>query len=145
LSAKANDRDAFMTLVMAPLQRVADTTIDRPSILRGLFLPGSVGERVGDAYDRHLLHDATLSDLPETPHFVFCATNVQTGSLVRFNRRGVRDWRVGAFAAPGLARSLPHRPFRLFSLRSNSTCAHIRWLPTPEIWSMPASTGRSSF
>jgi NTE family protein len=102
LALAAGEREGFIDLVVGPLQRLADTTIDRSAILKGLLLPGSVSEKVAAAYDRHLLGRRTLADLPAAPHFVFCATNVQTGSLVRFSRRGVRDWRVGFFAAPGL-------------------------------------------
>jgi NTE family protein len=56
-------------------------------------------------YDKHLFHGATLQDLPDehagqSPRFVFNATNVQTGTLFRFSKPFIWDWRVGAIRRP---------------------------------------------
>jgi NTE family protein len=63
-------------------------------------MQGSVGERVAGAYRRHLFGNATLQDLPASPRFIFCATNLGSGALVRFERRRLAVWRVGRIARP---------------------------------------------
>ncbi len=45
----------------------------------------------------------TLGELPETPAFVFHATNVSTGKLVRFDRAHVSDWRIGSASSKNIA------------------------------------------
>ncbi len=93
-------RDAFFTHVVAPIREMAGTTIDAPSIAGGVLLPGTVADRIAGYYKRHLFGDATLQDLPDTPRFVINATNVETGSLWRFMKPYMRDWRVGQVDAP---------------------------------------------
>src|SRR3954452_21743876 len=64
------------------VRKVADTTVDVGSVLRGLLLPGSIGDRVAVDYDELLFHGKTLQDLPDeagAPRFTFNATSVQTG------------------------------------------------------------------
>ena len=69
--------------VIEPLRAFAHETIDVGSVLKGIFRPGSISEKVAGAYRRHLFGDATLQDLPDDPpRFVINATNVQTGSSV---------------------------------------------------------------
>src|SRR5213076_279312 len=43
---------------------------------------------------------ATLQELPDRPRFVINATNVQTGSLMRFSKPYIADWQVGVFPNP---------------------------------------------
>lgn len=101
--------DAAQTLaqyrrqVAEPLRRLAGRTIDEGSVLGGVFLPGSVGDRVEKAYRKYVFGEATLQDLPtddQGPRFVINATNVQTTSLWRFSRPYMRDWRVGQVRNP---------------------------------------------
>jgi NTE family protein len=82
------------------IRTVASTTIDVGSILGGLFLPGSISDRVIDRLDGMVFKGATLQDLPDAPYFVFNATNVQSGALWRFTKRFMRDWRVGEVKSP---------------------------------------------
>ena len=83
-------------LVLRPLREMARRDLDRTSVIGGLLTPRQrISDRVADAYREHLFGDATLQDLPDTPRFVFCATNVQTTSLVRFSKRHVADYRLG--------------------------------------------------
>lgn len=98
--SRLTSRDAFLTHIVGPVRRMADRTIDKPSILGGIMLPGTIGARIAAAYDEHLFGGATLQDLPDTPRFVFNATNLETGSLARFSKRYVRDWRIGEIASP---------------------------------------------
>jgi NTE family protein len=86
--------------VVDTIRTVASTTIDVGSILGGLFLPGSISDRVIDRLDGMVFKGATLQDLPDAPYFVFNATNVQSGALWRFTKRFMRDWRVGEVKSP---------------------------------------------
>lgn len=90
------------SVLIEPIQRMADTTIDRSAGL-GVLLPGSVSDRVAGQYRDLLFGNATLQDLPEDPpgpRFVFNATSVQTGSLVRMSRPYLADYRVGLIRQP---------------------------------------------
>jgi len=87
--------------VVDPIRALAHETIDVSSVFKGIFLPGSISEKVAGAYRRHLFGDATLQDLPDDPpRFVINATNVQTGSLWRFSKPYMRDYQVGEVKSP---------------------------------------------
>src|SRR5918999_1524039 len=73
--------------LIAPVRRLAGTTIDQGALLRGVLLPGSVADRAVGAYRKHLFRGATLQDLPAHPRFIINATNIQTGALWRFLKR----------------------------------------------------------
>jgi NTE family protein len=89
--------------VIDPLLALAARTIDRRSVLSGLLLPRqSIADRVAEAYRRHLLGDMSLKDLPDRPRFIFTATNLQSGALLRFSKPYLRDWRVGEVRSPDL-------------------------------------------
>jgi NTE family protein len=87
----------YVELVEEPINGLADQTIDVSAVLGGVLSPfATVGERVAAAYRAHLFGDAKLGDLPKAPRFVFNATNVGSGSVLRFNSAPyVADWRVG--------------------------------------------------
>lgn len=91
---------AFAAEVAEPLRRLATHTIDKWAILVGSALPFvTISDRVESAYRKHLYGNATLADLPDPaqghPQFVFNACSVQTGSLFRFERSYIGDWRIG--------------------------------------------------
>jgi NTE family protein len=66
-----------------------------------VFGPGSISDKIQEAYDDTLFHRATLQDLPDLPpHFVINATNVQSTVLWRFSKPFMRDWRVGEVRNP---------------------------------------------
>src|SRR5581483_4019507 len=44
----------FNELIVKPVRAMAARTIDAPSILTGILLPGSVSDRIINAYERHL-------------------------------------------------------------------------------------------
>ena len=99
----AGVRTNFRSLVVDPLRKMAATSIDVSSVVVGALLPGvSASDRVTKQYKKVLFGDATLQDLPDTPRFVFCATNVQTASLVRFTKKRLADWQVGYVDAPNI-------------------------------------------
>jgi NTE family protein len=92
---------AFDAEVAQPVRALAGKTIDEGSIVGGILLPGSIGDKVADAYRRHLFGNATLQDLPaDPPRFVINATNVQTGALFRFSKPFAADYRVGMIKNP---------------------------------------------
>jgi len=93
----------YVSQVVEPIRELARTTIDRASILKGIFMPGSVSDKVANAYREHLFGDATLQALPDDasgPRFVINATSVQTGALFRFSRPYIADYRVGRIPHP---------------------------------------------
>lgn len=90
----------FTEEVVKPLREMACTTIDEKSILGGIFLPGSISEKVASAYKKHLFGEATLQSMPDSPRFIFNATNVQSGALWRFEKPYMGDYRVGQVEKP---------------------------------------------
>ena len=94
----------FADLVEEPVLRLAGTTVDVPAVLRGL-LRGGASHWVRRAYDKHVFHGATLQDLPADgagPRFIILATNLSTGTLWRFSRPYMRDWRTEPVENPTL-------------------------------------------
>jgi NTE family protein len=91
----------FAARVAAPLRDLASRRVDLAAVLAGLLIPGvTSGQRVAAAYRKRLFGRATLQDLPERPRFIFNATNIASGALVRFSKRYVADWRVGRIERP---------------------------------------------
>jgi NTE family protein len=93
----------FGDLVVEPVRNVASMTIDRGSILGGIFSPGSISEKVTAKYRKHLFGEKTLQDLPaddEGPRFVINATNLHSGVLWRFSRPYMADYKVGRVDHP---------------------------------------------
>jgi NTE family protein len=91
----------FDAEVARPIRALAGKTIDEGSILAGIFTPGSIAEKITDAYRKHLFGNATLQSLPsDPPRFVINATSVQTGALFRFSRPYLADYRAGRVLNP---------------------------------------------
>jgi NTE family protein len=97
---RIDSRDAFFAYVVGPIRALAGITIDVPSVIFGLLLPGHVSGRVSRAYRKHLFGDATLQDLPNEPRFVINASNLETGTLWRFSKPYMADYRVGRVENP---------------------------------------------
>jgi NTE family protein len=100
-SGKATNFNLFVDGMRA----MADTTVDVGAVFGGIFLPGSISDRVAKAYNQVLFKGAMLSDLPDdsakkAPRFVINATNIQTAVLWRFSRPYMGDYRVGLVDAP---------------------------------------------
>ena len=92
--------DNFSTLIADPILHLAGETIDLSAGLRGIFGPGSVADKVAGAYSKHLFGGDSLQALPDTPRFVFNATNLQSGVLWRFSKPYMWDYRVGRIDNP---------------------------------------------
>jgi NTE family protein len=93
-------------LVIKPIRRLADVTIDQGSIIKGILLPRtSIADEIANDYRHRIFGNATLQDLPsdnEGPGFVINATNVQTNVLWRSSQPFVGDYRVGLIRNPRL-------------------------------------------
>lgn len=94
---------AFGPQVVDPLRQMAGVNVDITAVLAGLGLPfTSISDRVVRAYRKTLFGNATLQDLPDKPRFVFNATNLESGVLMRFGKRYLGDYRVGRVLTPDL-------------------------------------------
>ena len=105
LDFKNGSASNFNDVIVKPIRRLADRTIDVSSVLTGTLWFGSVGDKVADAYRDNLFGRATLQDIVDeepgvSPRFVINATNVQSGVLWRFMKRYMRDYRVGEVKNP---------------------------------------------
>jgi NTE family protein len=86
--------------VIEPLRRFCERTIDTMAVGWGAIIPGkSIGDVLADAYDE-MFNGITLQDLPDTPQFVFNATNLQTGRLVRMQKVRLADYSIGEIPKP---------------------------------------------
>jgi NTE family protein len=90
----------FVEDVVTPIRAMANETIDVGDVLKGIFLPGTIGDKIVVSYNKLLFGGATLQELPDSPRFVINATNVQSGALWRFSKPYMWDWRVGKASNP---------------------------------------------
>lgn len=91
----ASNFDIYLKKILA----FSQVFLDAPSIAKGLFNPfSSAAREVAACYERHLFDGSRpmLKSLPEKPWFVFCSSNLSTGSLFRLSRRYLADYRIGA-------------------------------------------------
>ncbi|MGO8316076.1 patatin-like phospholipase family protein [Rhizobium johnstonii] len=82
---------------------------DGPSFLRGVFNPfSSAAEEAAKLFERQLFEGQSprLIDLPHSPWFVFCSSNLSTGSLFRMSNRYIADYRIGISRNPALPLSI---------------------------------------
>jgi NTE family protein len=131
----------FRDIYVEPILAFSRRTIDRICGLVGFATQGwLVGPTVAWFYDRALFHGATLQDLPsdeQGPRFVLCSANLTTGSLWRFSRPYMADWRVGRIDHPELplARAVAASsafPPLLSPMRLDLTKYDLKPWPAPE-------------
>jgi NTE family protein len=109
LTFDATGKATNFNIVVDAVRTLAHNTIDAGGVIRGILTPfTSVGDRIIASYKKLVFGDATLQDLPDKPLFVINATNVQTGSLFRFSKPYLGDWRIGLMNQPrtGLAEAV---------------------------------------
>ncbi|MDX8448009.1 patatin-like phospholipase family protein [Mesorhizobium captivum] len=90
----SNFRELYLTKVIA----FSQVFLDAPSILKGLLNPfSSAAREVAACYERHLFDGSRpmLKGLTRRPWFVFCSSNLSTGSLFRMSNRYIADYRIG--------------------------------------------------
>jgi len=102
--SKVASFDSIHDKIVGPLRKMTATSIDVSSVLWGALNPWTwVSEEVEKRYDDILFGERTLQSLPkddEGPRFVINATNVKTGSLFRFSRPYIADYRIGIIENP---------------------------------------------
>jgi NTE family protein len=87
----------------------ADDTVDVSAAIEWVLPILSATERILASYERNIVGQAMLTDLPAGPNdpiFVFNATNLMTGSLFRMRRDYVADRRIGVFRGLNMRLSL---------------------------------------
>jgi len=97
----------FVEIVVKPLRAFCERSIDALAVGEGALVPWkSVSDAVREKYEEHLLGTATLQVLPDTPCFVFNATNFQTGRDFRFSKPYAGDYLIGLVRNPSFRISL---------------------------------------
>lgn len=66
----------------------------RRALIFGWLWPRSAANDLAEAYARHV-NAGRLRDLPQAPHFVFCATDLTFGVNFEFSRERVGDYQLG--------------------------------------------------
>lgn len=88
--------------VGAPIRAFCTRTVDVFAFGFGALIPGvSVADMLADAYD-DLYKGISLQALPDKPQFVFNATNLQTGRLVRLQKARLADYTIGEIPNPSV-------------------------------------------
>jgi NTE family protein len=91
----------FEAEVARPLREFCARTLDVWCVLQGLLLPGKmISDFLREAYEKHLLGEATLACLPDRPRFIFNSTNLGTGVDFRFSKPYAGDYRIGLIPQP---------------------------------------------
>ncbi len=86
--------------VIDPLRAFCRRSLDTTAVGLGTLLPGrTIGDVLANAYD-DMFKGITLQDLPDSPQFVFDATNLQTGRLVRLQKIRLADYTIGIIPNP---------------------------------------------
>jgi NTE family protein len=97
----------FVTEVVDSLRTFTERSVDTRSIFEGIL---SIGETIADAVRKeledHLVGHTTLAELPDSPRFVFNATNLSTGVSFRFSKPYAGDYRIGLIPNPGFSVAL---------------------------------------
>ena len=124
------------SLAYALTYQADNRTLDAKAVLSGVLLPGSINDKVTEAYQRYLFAGATLQDLPDRPRFVINAANVQSGALWRFSKPYMRDYKVGEVRNPlvtvaqAVAASSAFPPFLSPARLARSPTAYTPGCPT---------------
>jgi len=92
----------YEALVGQPLRDFCRRSIDARAGIEGLLSPWtSAGAEIEKEYAQHVVAK-TLDQLPDSPVFVFGATNLQTGRSFRFSKKHMGDYRIGLVDRPTL-------------------------------------------
>lgn len=89
-------------VVIKPLREFCTRAVDTMAVGWGALLPGvTIGDILARAYD-DLFNGISLQNLPDTPQFVFNATNLQTGRLVRLQKVRLAEYTIGEILNPNI-------------------------------------------
>lgn len=103
LEKEGNRFTNLMDEVIQPLREFCRGDVDTRAVTLGTLSPFStIGDKLTDIYADELVGNAMLQDLPDKPQFVFNATNLQTGRLVRIQKLRLVDYTIGEIRNPRL-------------------------------------------
>src|SRR5579864_7846660 len=63
----------FESEIVTTIRAMASQTLDVADVVKGIFLPGSIADKVVASYNQYLFSHAILQDLPDAPRFVINA------------------------------------------------------------------------
>ncbi|MGA7809858.1 patatin-like phospholipase family protein [Bradyrhizobium sp.] len=90
----------FQSIVVDPIYSFSRQKIDVVDALTGALPWETASGEVAKSYEKYLFGAKTLQDLPDSPMFIFCATNLQTGVLWRFSKPYAGDYVIGRLDRP---------------------------------------------
>jgi len=91
----------FDAVYLSPLLDFAQKTVDLFCIAYGVTAPWTTAAKQAvKAYQKLLGENSNLNKLPDRPRFIFCSSNLTTGSLFRFSKRYIADYRLGQHFDP---------------------------------------------
>lgn len=97
--ATASPLDVYKRLVVGPIRQFCTQHVDSLAIGEGLLaISGSAAQAIEAKYSE--LMPLALDQLPDTPLFVFNATNLQTGRDFRFSKPYLGDYKIGLIRNP---------------------------------------------
>ncbi len=86
--------EAMTDHLVKPVLSAVSRTIDIAVGLRRLVPGLAAGNALANKYDKYIFGGLQMSGITDKVRFIFCATNLQSGGLVRFTRDYVADWKV---------------------------------------------------
>lgn len=93
----------FKTIIAEPTIKMCNVKLDIWAVLKGLLNPfRRPSDYTADAYEKYLVGDHTLQDLPSDndPDFLIYATNYKTGVSYRFTKDFIGDYKIGKIDKP---------------------------------------------
>ncbi len=88
---------SFVEAVVQPVKRLMSVTISWPAGLLGLLPGRSANGEIARFLREFLYGGIDLGELPSHPEFIFCATDLRSGSLWRFSKAQMGNLRTGWF------------------------------------------------
>ncbi|MGB8818856.1 MAG: patatin-like phospholipase family protein [Rhizobiaceae bacterium] len=82
-------------LFLKPLIAQSEDSIDVGSALVGILPLVTAADMAAKSYDKHIAKNVKLASLPTKPLFVFNATNLMTGAVMRFRPDYIADHHIG--------------------------------------------------
>lgn len=125
----------FPEMVAKPIMAIAQKTVDWQSTLWGFVPTKSAGEQLENAYQEHLVKDAKLSDLPETPEFLFNASSLQSGRIWVFSKKAMGDSLVAYVTSPNVkiaTAMAASRAYPPFMAPYTLSLKNVAWRDSPE-------------
>ena len=89
----------FQQEIVPPIWRFCSLNIDVRAVLVSFLIGGNA---LPHFYQKYLLGEHTLQDMPDSPEFVFNATHLETGRNWTFSKALMRTYRLGIIDRPGV-------------------------------------------